>query len=40
MSESMLPGELFYDSNNHLTSEGAELRTQMLLEDLFAAGLV
>ena len=40
LSESMLPGELFYDSNNHLTSQGAELRTQMLLEDLFAAGLV
>ena len=40
LAESMLPGELFYDSNNHLTSQGAELRTQMLLEDLFAAGLV
>lgn len=40
LAESMLPGELFYDSNNHLTSQGAELHTQMLLEDLFAAGLV
>ncbi len=40
LAESMLPGELFYDSNNHLTSEGATLRTETLLEDLSAAGLV
>ena len=34
LADCMLPGELFYDSNNHLTSEGARLRTQTLLDDL------
>ncbi len=36
LQDCMLPAELFYDSNNHLTSEGAQLRTQMLLRDLKA----
>lgn len=39
LRDCLLPGELFYDSNNHLTSEGARLRTQALLRDLAACGL-
>ena len=36
----MLPAELFYDSNNHLTTEGAALRTRMLLDDLAESGIL
>lgn len=39
LTDCMLPAELFYDSNNHLTSEGAELRTRMLLDDLAESGV-
>lgn len=34
LQDCLMPAELFYDSNNHLTSAGAQLRTQMLLRDL------
>lgn len=37
LTDCLLPEELFFDSNNHLTSEGAALRTQMLIEDCKAA---
>lgn len=40
LTDCMLPAELFYDSNNHLTSEGAELRTRMLLDDLTESGVM
>lgn len=40
LTECMLPAELFYDSNNHLTTEGAELRTRMLLDDLAESGIL
>lgn len=40
LTDCMLPAELFYDSNNHLTSEGAELRTRMLLDDLAESGVL
>lgn len=40
LTDCMLPAELFYDSNNHLTSEGAELRTRMLLDDLAENGVL
>ncbi len=40
LSECMLPSEIFYDSNNHLTSKGATLRTQILLDDLVENGIV
>ena len=39
LADCMLPAKLFYDSNNHLTSQGAELRTQMLLDDLAESGM-
>ena len=35
LSDCMLSSDLFYDSNNHLTSKGAALRTKILLDDLF-----
>lgn len=34
LKDCLMPAKFFYDSNNHLTSEGAQLRTQMLLRDL------
>lgn len=40
LADCMLPAELFYDSNNHLTSEGAKLRTRMLLDDLAESGIL
>lgn len=36
MEEAVMPGEYFYDSNNHLTSEGAALYTARLLPRLLA----
>ncbi len=40
LADCMLPAELFYDSNNHLTTEGAALRTWMLLDDLAESGIL
>ena len=40
LTDCLMPGELFYNSNNHLTSEGAALRTQMLLDDMESAGIL
>lgn len=37
MRDGILPEDLFYDSNNHLTEVGQSLRTQGLAEDLFGA---
>lgn len=40
LADCMLSAELFYDSNNHLTTEGAALRTRMLLDDLAESGIL
>lgn len=40
LADCLMPGELFYNSNNHLTSDGAALRTQMLLDDMESAGIL
>lgn len=40
LSDCMMDGTYFYNSNNHLTSEGARLRTEMLVEDLTLAGVL
>ena len=34
LTEGILPEELFYDSNNHLNSRGAKLRTEQLVDAL------
>lgn len=39
LTDCLLPPELFYDSNNHLTSEGASLRTKLLIRDCYAMGV-
>lgn len=37
--QAILPARYFYDSNNHLTSEGAALNTQNLIDGLRAQGI-
>ena len=37
--QAILPGTLFYDSNNHLTTEGAALNTENLIAGLRAQGV-
>ncbi len=34
LSDHILPGELFYDSNNHLTTDGAQIHTGLMIDEI------